>query len=273
MTRSRLKIQRIGDREQGVSFCPARGGLITGIQIAGRQILYMNWRSFHDLSRNVRGGIPVMFPNAGPITGSDYPELPQHGFARKCGDWDIAQENDSRVLMTLFGAEIPLKFWDSYPSLLFKLTLGARLEPEGGVTVFQGVENLSEDGRLPISMGLHPYHPVRHEQKQGIRFDFPGGKEIEARWKEWANGGTVSVPNPTCDGYLEPLRVYIPGLGWLLVTVSAIYQRLWVWSQKRRSFFCFEAAMRDENGLVENPGLVPPQTTYGGSIEYNLIPD
>ena len=36
---------------------------------------------------NVRGGIPILFPNAGPVDSSKYPNLKQHGFARDSSKW------------------------------------------------------------------------------------------------------------------------------------------------------------------------------------------
>ena len=58
---------------------PARGGLLTSFSVDNTEIFYLDRETFNDVIKNVRGGIPLLFPNAGPLKVSLY-NLPQHGF-------------------------------------------------------------------------------------------------------------------------------------------------------------------------------------------------
>ena len=48
----------------GVAFCPERGGIITSIKFKGREILYLDPATLQDPKVNIKGGIPILFPNA-----------------------------------------------------------------------------------------------------------------------------------------------------------------------------------------------------------------
>ena len=62
---------------------PERGGLVTNFSVNGTEIFYLDRATFTDLDENVRGGIPILFPNAGPLKENGLYSLPQHGFARR----------------------------------------------------------------------------------------------------------------------------------------------------------------------------------------------
>ena len=49
---------------------PERGGLITSWKCNGREILYLDQLRFSDLSKSIRGGIPVLFPICGDLPGN-----------------------------------------------------------------------------------------------------------------------------------------------------------------------------------------------------------
>lgn len=50
--------------------------------------------TLYDRSKSVRGGIPILFPNAGFLTAEEQEDsgysLPQHGFART-NEWEITE--------------------------------------------------------------------------------------------------------------------------------------------------------------------------------------
>ena len=59
---------------------PERGAICSRLRIGGSEVLYLDPATLADPTKNVRGGIPVLFPIAGkPDPGS---ALKQHGFAR-----------------------------------------------------------------------------------------------------------------------------------------------------------------------------------------------
>src|SRR6202044_504006 len=67
---------------------PARGGMLTRFFAAGLEVLYLDDATFRDPTKNVRGGVPVLFPSPGKLAGDAFScdgrtgSLKQHGFAR-----------------------------------------------------------------------------------------------------------------------------------------------------------------------------------------------
>src|ERR1035437_2131349 len=93
-----LKIETIkGPDGSQVSYCPERGGLITSLIFRGREILYMDEDTLRNPKVSVKGGIPVLFPNAGPIDSPQFPGLKQHGFARDL-QWQANKKADTFLL-------------------------------------------------------------------------------------------------------------------------------------------------------------------------------
>ena len=88
---------------------PERGGLLTSFYIDSTEIIYLDRETFIDATKNVRGGIPLLFPNAGPLKGGLY-NLPQHGFVRKIPWTVIEQKRNSIALQLLSNQEIRINY-------------------------------------------------------------------------------------------------------------------------------------------------------------------
>src|SRR3954447_18304010 len=63
---------------------PARGAIVSRFDVGDTQILYLDRATLDDPAKNVRGGVPFLFPTAGRLQGDRYGgrEMKQHGFAR-----------------------------------------------------------------------------------------------------------------------------------------------------------------------------------------------
>ncbi len=250
-----LKIETIKTPEGGeVSFCPERGGIITSIRLKGKEILYLDKETFKNTEVNVKGGVPILFPNAGPIPEGiktkDLKNLKQHGFARK-SKFNF-QENQNGFNETLFSNP---RTKEIYP-YDFKLSIDGNFEKDNSFTITQSVENIEKDKGMPISSGLHPYFKVLSGEKKNISFNFPTGELVEEQIKKWANSekiSAISIKNPNI-----PMEVDIPGLGTLVFDISKEYKRIWVWSIKGKDFICIEPVMRDKGGIITDPEKIKP---------------
>lgn len=247
-----LKIETVKTPEGNeVSCCPERGGIITSLKLNGKEVLYLDQETFQNREVNVKGGIPVLFPNAGPMPDETKTEelknLKQHGFARE-SKWDY-QKGANGFTETLSSDE---KSKEVYP-YDFRLSLNGSFEENGSFTVAQTVENHEKEKEMPISSGFHPYFKVQSSEKKNIKFDFPGGEKVEEQIEKWANGKAVSIENTGDD-----MKVNIPELGTLVFKISKEYKRLWVWSMKGKDFVCIEPFMRGEGGIVLDPEIIKP---------------
>lgn len=256
----------------GVSFSPERGGIITSLKLnKGKdgpptEVLYMDESTFNEPSKNVKGGIPDLFPNAGPLRGAKYPALKQHGFARNSRSWLREETGDPRMFSETLEPDDATR--EAFPHEWQHRVTG-RFEEDGSFTLSQGAKNRGTEP-MPLSMGLHPYFRVAAEQKQNIKFDFPGGDEIERQYNTWANDGTVKIDNPNFKDPDTVLRVIIPDVGTIVLDVSPEYKRIWVWSLPDKGFVCIEPVMRDAGGLEDDPEMVAPGAAYEGRMNIRL---
>ena len=254
-----FKIETIKFNNNEVSVCPERGGIITSLKLNGNEILYLDESTFKDINVSVKGGIPLLFPQAGPITiESQFSDLKQHGFARNSNEW-IFTKTENGFIETLKSNPETLK---KYP-YNFKFSIIGKFEKDSSFTLTQEVKN-EGDKEMPISMGIHPYFKVSSNEKENIAFNFPGGEIVKNETEKWSNDGTTSIDNP------QNLEVEIPTIGKINIKTTSEYQKIWVWSMSDKNFICIEPVMRDVNGLVENPEKIQPQNTFSASVNLKL---
>ncbi len=139
---------------------PERGGLITSWKCNGREVLYLDQLRFADLSKSVRGGIPVLFPICGDLPDNkiifenkEY-LLPQHGFARD-SYWKLnAIDDKSGVILSLSETNSSLL---CYP---FQFDLEMEIKLKNNILeIITRIKNNSHR-IMPFSFGLHPYFEI-----------------------------------------------------------------------------------------------------------------
>ncbi|ABX09651.1 galactose mutarotase [Prochlorococcus marinus] len=140
---------------------PDRGGLITGWNHQGREILYFDLDRFQQGAKSIRGGIPVLFPICGDLPQGHLRlaqgefSLRQHGFARDM-PWLIKPlEDQEGFVLTLTETAESLSV---YP-FMFLIEMEVRLT-KTSLNIKTIIHNLG-DQSMPFSFGLHPYFNVK----------------------------------------------------------------------------------------------------------------
>ncbi len=251
--------------DSAISFCTERGGIITSLVLQGKEILYLDKETFEDTEKNVRGGIPILFPNAGAFESTQFPLLGQHGFARNSSKW-ISQTTLNGFTESLSSDEESKKMY-LYD---FQLSVEGKFENDGSFTLIQKVENNDKKNMLPIAMGLHPYFKVENDKKKNIQFNFEGGKYIEEQFYNWSEGNFISIDNPKIHNPQAVMNIVLPNVGTLMIDASVEYKKIWIWSLPGENFICIEPVMRDVQGLVNDPELLMPNAVFSGSVNFNL---
>jgi D-hexose-6-phosphate mutarotase len=243
------------DAENSISFSQGRGGIITSLRLDGTNILYMDETSFLDPSKNVRGGIPILFPNFGPVKSMDYPDLPQHGVARISNKWQAEKKPDG------FSEILDAVERDQRYPYLYSLELAARLSDNSCTITEQATNN--EPGReLPISMGLHPYFHIPYSLRTKITFDFKDGILVREQMSKWASNRTITfIDNPGA------MKIHIPSVGTLELEASPEYQKIAFWALPDADFLCIEPVMRVIGGLVDDPILIPSNSSFSANFK------
>jgi galactose mutarotase-like enzyme len=148
---------------------PGRGAIVTRFRVGDRELLYLDASTLRDPGKNVRGGIPVLFPSPGPLAGDRFERggrsgsMKQHGFARSL-PWQARAHDDAdaaRATLELASSDATLAMYP-WP---FELTLGVALRGTS-LRLDVSVDNTGSEP-MPFAFGIHPYFQV--EDKAGAR--------------------------------------------------------------------------------------------------------
>jgi galactose mutarotase-like enzyme len=155
------KIYELTDTETNswVKVAPERGGIIFSYGVQGEELLYLNEETFFNEDKNVRGGIPILFPISGQLANGTYEwegktyTMSNHGFARNASWEVIGQETDNRASLSIrITSNEQTKL--SYP---FDFTVIFTYVLEGGKLTIKQEYNNASQSPMPIYPGFHPY--------------------------------------------------------------------------------------------------------------------
>ena len=180
---------KLSDGATFVEVAPSRGGLVTSFVVDGLPVLFMDEATLLDASKNVRGGVPILFPFAGkPPPGS---ALGQHGFARKL-PWEvtsaIADDDTARLECRLVSTPQTLADWPFPFELSFAVSLFDRR------LMLEWAFHNTGPSPMPLHFGIHPYFcvgakdAVRVSGATGHAFDNKLGVEREVSSVDFAAG-------------------------------------------------------------------------------------
>lgn len=152
---------QISDVASGTSatIAPARGGMVTGFSALGRAVLFLDRATFDDTSKNVRGGIPLLFPSPGKLEGDAWARegasgsLKQHGFARNLA-WTVVEKKGAALTLALESSDATLA---GYP-WRFRVEITYRVA-NGSLAIEARVENRDERP-MPFGFGTHGYFAI-----------------------------------------------------------------------------------------------------------------
>ncbi|MCM3705997.1 MULTISPECIES: aldose epimerase family protein [Cytobacillus] len=157
----KYKIYELIDTETNswVKVAPERGGIIFSYGVKGEELLYLNEETFFNKDKNVRGGIPILFPISGQLANGTYEwngktyTMANHGFARNASWEVIGQEADNRASLSirLTSNEQTKR---SYP---FDFTVVFTYVLVGGKLTIKQEYNNTGNTSMPIYPGFHPY--------------------------------------------------------------------------------------------------------------------
>lgn len=151
---------------------PSRGGLVSSFRIGERDLLFLDPATLADPTKNVRGGIPLLFPFPGkPPAGST---LKQHGFARTSA-WAVLESGEARLTCALEANEQTRAGFPHDFRLELKVVL-----TEAMLTLDFKVENRGATP-MPLHFGLHPYFAVPLEAKRAARIETDATQALNQR--------------------------------------------------------------------------------------------
>lgn len=234
----------------------AQGAVLQELQVKGRPVLFPETQVVINGTLKRRGGMPLLFPNAGPLPAQTPFALPQHGFARDKA-WNIVRTTADSAQLSLYS--------DSETEAMFpftwSLTLAIQLQ-EAGVTYDLTVHNES-DRALPTAPGIHPYLWLPPRVKSQLKTNLPEFNPATYNWQE-----TLVFP------YQPKVVLEIPQHGQVTLTASAGFRYWMVWSEPDRDQVCFEPWVGPEGALLDPTQalMLPPHCTAQLTLNLSFQP-
>lgn len=242
-----------------IELLPARGGIVTSVRIHGRELLYMDEATLADTTKNVRGGIPILFPIAGKLPGGRATfdgmafEFAQHGFARNLA-WSVAEESD-RIGIELVSSDATRKL---YP-YEFRLRVYYYITGRSLCCTLE-LHNCG-DRPMPAHMGFHPYFLVPDSRKAEIRVEAIATKAFDNKSGVSADYSPPSLAVDELDYHiLDPtggaVRLSGPDPASFLRLDYGGFPTVVLWTLRGRDFVCMEPWSAPAGALATGAGLV-----------------
>ncbi len=253
---------------------PGRGALVTSLNVRDRELLYLDTATFVDTTKNVRGGIPILFPAPGKLAGDAwrYGELTgamkQHGFARNL-PWTIVQQAESTLSLELVSSQATLL---QYP-WQFAATLQIRLAA-ASLRLTLRVENRSATA-MPFALGYHPYFLVT--DKQHTRIDSQATRAFDNVSKQVIAFNGFDLTRSEVDLHLldhgrDVCTLRYDDGAHLDVRAAPDFGRWVIWTLAGKDFVCVEPWTAPGNALntAEALTVLPPAGVHESWIEIAL---
>jgi galactose mutarotase-like enzyme len=250
---------------------PERGAIVTKLRFGSDEVLYLDESTLIDRAKNVRGGIPVLFPNAGKLPSDEYEvdgqryALSQHGFARKLA-WKVTEatgHRDSARLVCGLGATDETMQVYPWP-FAFELAFTLR---SNELALEATLHNFG-DAPMPHALGFHPYFRVPDTEKKlaGVRTDAKHGIDNTTGKKTYVSKIRYDVPEldlHLLDHSAHGTLMRRGSLPKLSLTWDAGFTTLVLWTLAGKDFVCVEPWEAPGGALATKQGLawLPPQAS------------
>ena len=292
-----LNTETITHNKNSFTLYPERWGIITSIKIRDTELLYQGMLddTLHDMTKSVRWGIPILFPNAGFLTDEQkeftWWSLPQHGFART-NEWIVLEDSgykDSVILRRwihpkdeekpLWSAKEESAQEDEKTEQILRASVWQKSQLTQSLSStdisdmcgyeWQGnIENtiiLSDESielRYCIANNSNKELPISWWLHPYWNIPFWDKSAIE--WDFiWGDLIARDIENWSQGGTTRIdtpddgiVRFTIPWIGTIELQVSPEFSRLWIWSLPDKWFVCVEPVMWDDGDIVRDPVII-----------------
>jgi galactose mutarotase-like enzyme len=275
---NQVKELTLRDDESGAvaTVAPERGGIVTGFDIRERRVLFMDRETLRDPAKNVRGGLPVLFPSPGKLDEDAWAyagrqgSMNQHGFARNM-PWQVTELSANAVALRLTGNESTLA---QYP---WDFTIEHMISVRGwSLRLEQTVLNRSAS-TLPFGFGFHPYFFVPQAEKGETTIATRATRAFDNVKKQTVAIQGIDLTKDEVDLHLldhgsSSSELRSP-LGGVELKASPEYTHWVVWTLAGRDFVCLEPWTCPGNALntKEHLMLLEPGQSRSLWLEINVL--
>jgi galactose mutarotase-like enzyme len=254
---------------------PERGGIITSLGLESKELLFLNETTLHDKQKNIRGGIPILFPISGQLTNGEYDwketvyKMKNHGFARDL-PWQVIDintgKNEASITLKLESNHETLSCYPFQFSLQFKYILNERK-----LTIEQEYENKSNEG-MPIYAGFHPYFKSTSKQ---LKIEADASEYLDYNDMEYkAFNDMVSINQRESYAFKTEtgsVQFFLEDDA-ITLTTGSDFPYIVLWSEEGQNFVCVEPwmAKTDELNRKEELMMVKANESLKTSISISI---
>lgn len=242
---------------------PTRGALISSFDVGAHRVLSLDEATLFDPTKNVRGGIPLLFPIAGKLPADSYEhggrkyELKQHGFARTSA-WNLVGTLEGEEAVVRCGLASSAETLARFP-FPFEATYEVSLSQRTLKTIFT-VKNTGFQP-LPLHYGLHPYFFVQDAFKGSAQVTTDAKTAFDNRTGETGAFGGFKLTSDEVDLHLldhkqRGTKLDRPPLNPLELGWDKAFKTLVVWTVKGKDYVCVEPWTAPAGALAKNDGLI-----------------
>ncbi len=249
--------------EAGATLYPKRGGLLGQFWVGGRPVLFLDTATLEDTTRKVRGGIPILFPAAGRLSGDRYLRqgksfpLKQHGFARDL-PWTVEDAEPATARLSLSSSRQTLAQFPFDFRLDFTFSVRA-----SSLRIEQRYENRSPEP-MPLHAGFHPYFLVPDAEKGKTEILTKATRAFDGVREQEVAVSRIDLTAPELSLHLvdhgaASAEIRSPS-GTALIRASGEFGHWVVWTLGGRDFVCLEPWTAPADALNTGQKLlwVPP---------------
>ncbi|MFN0207380.1 MAG: aldose epimerase [Planctomycetota bacterium] len=239
---------------------PSRGGIVVRARIRGREILYLDEATLLDVSKNVRGGIPICFPIAGKLSddrasfGGKEIVLSQHGFARR-SKWNVVDAGETLTIQLVSNPETRAVFPFEFD---IRVTYSIHNDSLGCETTI--INTGSET--LPVHLGFHPYFYIPEDIKSEFRVEAAASRAFNNRTGEHGSYepprfGAEEVDYHILDPAGGAVRLRAPkGKHYSYRLDYGGFPCAVLWTLPGKDFICLEPWTAPAGALATGEGLI-----------------
>jgi len=263
---------RLEHADSIATIAPQRGAIACRFEVGGAPVLFMDLDTLRDPTKNVRGGVPVLFPTPGKLVddawsyGGHAGSMKQHGFARNQA-WQVRERGPSSATLALVSndatrAQFP---WDFEFCLSFALSAGK-------LVLGQSITNTGSTP-MPFGVGFHPYFQVAQADKANTRITTDAKRAFDNVTKQTIDLAGIDLTQKEVDLHLldhgSTESSLITPTGTVTLRGSAEYTHWVVWTLAGRDFVCLEPWTCPGNAINTGDRIftLPPGETRTLSLE------
>lgn len=245
-----------------IEVVPERGGIIAKFVVKDKPVFYLDRSTLIDPNKNIRGGIPILFPICSYLKNDTYSlndhqyMMKQHGFARNCA-WnvmDVSTEEDSALIKLelrdndITYAQYPFKF-----NLIYEYKLSGSTLSVNAAYINEGEQP------MPIYAGYHPYFQVEDKGQLGIEIpsetytESISGSIVNNQFNYEQDEINVFYRDLTANNFQINDRARKLKIN---VRFDPIYKHIVVWTLKEKNFICVEPWMATTDALNTKEDLI-----------------